>query len=124
MENQSEHNFSSLLLPKGILDYFILTRYTDSEQDIRLYLDEKNDIPEEYQNDKLTSKGFFDEITVQDFPLRGKAVFLHIRRRRWLNQTTGQTVFRDWDIVAKGTRMTKEFASFLKEISRYPSGKL
>jgi hypothetical protein len=124
MENQSEHNFSSLLLPKGILDYFILTRYTDSEQDICLYLDEKNDIPEEYQNDKLTSKGFFDEITVQDFPLRGKAVFLHIRRRRWLNQTTGQTVFRDWDIVAKGTRMTKEFASFLKEISRYPSGKL
>jgi len=124
MENQSEDNFLSLLLPKGILDYFILSRYTETEQDFFLYLDEKNEIPEEYKNDKLTSKGFFDEITVQDFPLRGKAVFLHIRRRRWLNQTTGQTVFRDWDIVAKGTRMTKEFASFLKEISRYPSGKL
>jgi len=124
MENQSGDNFLSLLLPKGILDYFILSRYTETEQDFFLYLDEKNEIPEEYKNDKLTSKGFFDEITVQDFPLRGKAVFLHIRRRRWLNQTTGQTVFRDWDIVAKGTRMTKEFASFLKEISRYPSGKL
>jgi len=124
MEHQTEHDFVGLLLPKGILDYFILSRYTDTEQDICLYLDEKNLIPDEYQNDKLTSKGFFDEITVQDFPLRGKAVFLNIRRRRWLNQTTGQTVFRDWDMVAKGTRMTKEFASFLKAISRYPSGKL
>ena len=75
MDNQSEHHFLSLLLPQGILEYFILTRYTNSGQDICLYLDEKNDIPEEYQNDKLTSKGFFDEITVQDFPLRGKAVF-------------------------------------------------
>ncbi len=124
MENQSGHNFLSLLLPQGILDFFILSRHTDTGQGICLYLDEKNEVPDEYKGDKLQSKGFFDEITVQDFPLRGKAVFLHIRRRRWLNQTTGQTVFRDWDMVAKGTRMTKEFASFLKAISRYPSGKL
>jgi hypothetical protein len=124
MENQSEKDFLSLLLPKGLLDYFILSRYTETDQEINLYLDEKNLVPSEYQNDKLLSKGFFDEITIQDFPLRGRAVFLHIHRRRWLNQTSGQTVFRDWDMVAKGTRMTKEFASFLKAISRYPSGKL
>jgi len=76
-------------------------------------------IPEEYHSDRLLSKGFFDEITVQDFPLRGKAVYLHIRRRRWLNQTTGAVVFRDWNMVAQGTRMTTEFASFLKAISGY-----
>lgn len=113
----------SLLLPEGLLEYFILSHYANTGQELCLYLEEKNLIPDEYRDDKLISKGFFDEITVQDFPLRGKAVFLHIRRRRWLNQTTGQTVFRDWDMVAKGTRMTKEFASFLKVISRYPSGK-
>jgi len=124
MQHQSGDNFISLLLPKGLLDYFLLSRYTETEQDICLFLDEKNEVPAEYRNDKLTSKGFFDEITVQDFPLRGKAVFLHVRRRRWFNHTTGQTVFRDWDMVAKGTRMTNEFASFLKEISRYPSSKL
>jgi hypothetical protein len=123
MDNKLEQDFLSLLLPQGLLEYFILSHYTHLEQEVCLYLEEKNILPEEYSNDKLISKGFFDEITVQDFPLRGKAVFLHIRRRRWLNQTTGQTVFRDWDIVAKGTRMTKEFASFLKVISRYPSGK-
>ena len=124
MDNQSEKDFLGLLLPKGLLDYFILSRYTETEQEINLYLDEKNLVPEEYQNDKLLSKGFFDEIAIQDFPLRGRAVFLHIHRRRWLNQTTGQTVFRDWDMVAKGTRMTKEFASFLKAICGYQAGKL
>jgi hypothetical protein len=123
MDNKSERDFLSLLLPQGVLDYFTLLHFTQMEKEICLYLDEKNIIPEEYSKDKLLSKGFFDEITVQDFPLRGKAVFLRIRRRRWLNLTTGQTVFRDWDMVAKGTRMTKEFASFLKVISRYPSGK-
>jgi hypothetical protein len=39
---------------------------------------------------------------------------LHIKRR-WTNKTTGES-FRDWQLVAKGTRMTQEFAAFFKEI--------
>ena len=49
---------------------------------MHLYLQEINQIPKEFQNQKLESKGFFDEITVQDFPIRGHKVFLHIKRRR------------------------------------------
>jgi hypothetical protein len=124
MGSAADKNFLDLILPQGILAYFLLTNFTSTSSEICLYLEEKNVIPEEYQGDKLTSKGFFDEITVQDFPLRGKAVFLHIRRRRWLNQTTGGIVFRDWNMVAQGTRMTTEFASFLKVISGYQAGKL
>ncbi|WP_421151145.1 ISAon1 family transposase N-terminal region protein [Seonamhaeicola sp. NFXS20] len=63
--------------------------------------------------------GFYKEITVQDFPIRGNTVYLHIKRRRWLNKNNQQIVQRDWNLVAKGTRMTNEFAAFLKEISRY-----
>jgi len=124
MGSTADKNFLDLILPQGILEYFLLTDFTSSTSEIRLYLEEKNVIPEEYQGDKLISKGFFGEITVQDFPLRGKAVYLHIRRRRWLNQTTGAVVFRDWNMVAQGTRMTTEFASFLKAISGYQAGKL
>lgn len=83
-----------------------------------IYLEEKNIPPTQFSKDKLTSKGFYEEVTVQDFPLRGKACFLKVKRRRWLNETTGQTVSRDWDLVAKGTRMTGEFAAFLKGIIR------
>ncbi|MBW8319685.1 MAG: transposase family protein [Rhizobium sp.] len=124
MGSAADKNFLDLILPQGILEYFLLTDFTSSTSEISLYLEEKNMIPEEYGSDKLISKGFFDEITVQDFPLRGKAVYLHIRRRRWLNQTTGTVVFRDWNMVAQGTRMTTEFASFFKAISGYQAGKL
>jgi hypothetical protein len=124
MGSAADKNFLDLILPQGILAYFLLTNFTSTSSEICLYLEEKNVIPEEYEGDKLISKGFFDEITVQDFPLRGKAVYLHIRRRRWLNQTTGGIVFRDWNMVARGTRMTTEFASFLKVLSGYQAGKL
>lgn len=108
-----------LLLPEIIVDYFELTSYKKGDEILHLYLREINSIPKEYPESKLSSKGFFDEITVQDFPIRGHQVYLHITRRRWLNEDTGKVVFRDSNLVADGTRITQEFASFLKEISRF-----
>lgn len=126
MEKYSEetHSLLNLVLPKGILDYFTVSNIEQTEENVNIYLSEKNIVPQEYIKDKLVSKGFFDEIRIQDFPLRGKDVFLLIKRRRWFNESTGNSVFRNWDMVAKGTRMTKEFASFLKVISGFQTGKL
>ncbi|WP_458860009.1 ISAon1 family transposase N-terminal region protein [Flavobacterium columnare] len=81
-------------------------------------IEEKAKPPKEFDNIELASKDLTDEITIQDFPLRGKFVYLHIKRRRWTNKNTGEIVKRDWNLVAKETRMTQEFASFLKEINR------
>jgi hypothetical protein len=113
-----------LLLPDIIVDYFELTSYEKDQEILHLYLKEINSIPKEYRESKLSSKGFFDQITVQDFPIRGHQVYLHITRRRWLNEDTGQVVFRDWNLVADGTRITQEFASFLKEINRFQTKRL
>jgi hypothetical protein len=126
MEHQREEDSSLLnvFLPKGILEYFTITKVDQFEESINIHLEENNILPEEYANDKLTSKGFYDEIKVQDFPIRGKEVYLYIKRRRWINETRGTIVMRNWELVAKGTRMTQEFASFLKVISRYQAGKL
>jgi hypothetical protein len=55
---------------------------------------------------------------VQDFSIRGKNVFLHIIRRRWVEQSSKNVIIRDWQLVAKGTRITSEFAAFLKDISQ------
>lgn len=108
-----------LLLPEIIVEYFELTSYKKGDEVLHIYLKEINSIPKEFRQNKLSSKGFFDEITVQDFPIRGDQVYLHITRRRWLNEDTGKVVFRDWNLVADGTRVTQEFASFLKEINRF-----
>lgn len=89
------------------------------EGKLNLYFEEKKLVPEEFTTLQLVSKGFHKEITVQDFPLRGKFVFLHVKRRRWKDKQTDNIVQRDWSVVAKGTRMTNEFASFLKSINQY-----
>ncbi|NWJ52958.1 MAG: transposase [Bacteroidetes bacterium] len=126
MDNHSKESNSllDLVLPKGILAYFTVSNIEHTEETVNIYLSENNIVPQEYINDKLVSKGFFDEIRIQDFPLRGKDVYLLIKRRRWLNESTGDTVVRNWDMVAKGTRMTKEFAAFLKVVSRFQTGAL
>jgi transposase len=110
-----------LIIPEGVSEYFKLTGHKKEDDAIHVYLEEINSIPEEYKTNKLQSKGFFDEIILQDFPIRGKEVYLHVKRRRWLNLDTNKVVFRNWELVAKGTRITSDFAAFLKAISRYES---
>jgi hypothetical protein len=108
-----------LFLPDILVEHFDLTQSKQEGETLHLYFDEQNKPPIEYALKILISKGFHDEITVQDFPLRGKRVFLHIKRRRWTDKQTNEIVQRDWTLVAKGSRMTEEFADFLKEISRF-----
>ena len=106
-----------LLLPEILVDYFKLTKHEVKNKELHFYFTELNTIPEEFKTLKLSSKGFFPEATVQDFPIRGKNVYLHIIRRRWIDDTSKKLVVRDWQLVAKGTRITSEFAAFLKQIS-------
>lgn len=106
------------MLPDFLVDHFEVVSTSQSEEVLHLYFEENKQPPKEFDKITLVSKGFQDEITIQDFPLRGKLVYLHIKRRRWTNKETGEIVKRDWELVAKGTRMTQEFASFLKEINR------
>ena len=119
-----DYQLLQLLLPEGVLDYFEITTVDSSAELLNVHLIERNILPQEYQSDKLVSKGFYEEIKIQDFPIRGKPFYLHIKRRRWTNETSGQIVHRNWELVAKGTRLTKDFAAFLKELYGYQAGKL
>lgn len=107
------------LLPEFILENFELTSIDRQDGVFHVHIDEKNADENDPERKSLLSKGFFPTITVQDFPIWGHKVFLHIKRRRWLNTKTGKVVYRDWTDVGKGTRITSEFAAFLKDISRY-----
>lgn len=39
---------------------------------------------------RVESKGFYDPISIYDFPLRNKLAKLLVRRRRWINKDTGE----------------------------------
>lgn len=114
----------SLLLPSGMLDYFDIDGVDECVDEINIHLSEKNLVPQEWSQEKLLSKGFHTPVKIQDFPVRGKQLFLHIHRRRWLVERTKGYVSRDWEVVAKGTRMTQGFASFLKELCGYSGDQL
>ena len=109
------------ILPELLITHFDLTKHELKGKDLHLYFEEKQSIPEEFSNDMVISHGFHKEIMVEDFPLRGKIVLLHIKRRRWLNKTTQKVVYIDWNLAAQGTRMTVEFAVFLKALDQYQS---
>lgn len=115
----SHYDLLKLFLPELLVENFDLTRSEQDSERLHLYFEEINKPPLEHSNKVLVSKGFQDEITIQDFPLRGRHVYLHIKRRRWTDKESGQIVQRNWNLVAKGSRMTGEFAAFLKEINRF-----
>ena len=106
----------SLMLPEGILEYFELTKVDKVGKQLNIYLEEKNIAPVGYKKEDLESKGFFPEVSIQDFPIRGQKVALCIKRRRWTVKRTDEIISRDWDLVRKGARMTTEFGLFLKGI--------
>lgn len=100
-----------MILPQGLSDYFEIIDLRNSDKDWHIFLNEKAIPPDGFN--KCTSKGFTDERVVQDFPLRGKPVFLHIRRRKWLNITTNEVVTSQFDLAQLGTQISQEFADFL-----------
>lgn len=103
-----------LIFPQELFEYFQLVSINSTDNEVHFYLEELNSPPDKYSSEKLISKGFHKEHLVQDFPIRDKATYLHIKRRRWLIESTGEVVSRDWNTVAKGTHLTQGFATFLK----------
>lgn len=76
--------------------------------------EEKAIKPEGINVDEYETKDFISK-TIQDFPIRGRAVFLVIKRRRWRHKETGACISRDISFIAEGSKFTKELADFLKE---------
>ena len=50
---------------------------------IFIYLDEKNLLPNGFNSSDFKSKRFYERKVIQYFRIRGKAVYLAIKRRRW-----------------------------------------
>lgn len=113
-QNEQYSTLIKLILPEELFAFFLVVDLEVKDKQVHVYLEEKDINPAGFESEKLSSKGFHPAITIQDFPLRDKAMYLHIRRRRWLVESSGQVISRDWNSVAQGTRMTNGFATFLK----------
>jgi hypothetical protein len=111
---------ASYILPEEIFRYFEITKIEEAQsKELHIYLDENPIEPEGYSTYTLSSKGFHEVALIKDFPIRDKAVILHVRRRRWLVVELNKVISRDWKLVAEGTRYTQGFATFLKGLIGY-----
>lgn len=89
-----------LILPEEISKSFDIVKVEekqeDSEKVLHLYLDEL-ETPPNLRTD-IRPNCFYSEALMGDFPIRGKKVALHVRRRRWL-YPRGESVYTDWSLT-------------------------
>ena len=83
---------------------------------VGFWLDERNFMEEaDRKAGTVSSYGSTAERVVQDFPLRGKPVYLHVRRRKWHDSSTGEIFSYSYDdLTAEGSKLSPEFVSFLR----------
>lgn len=116
----------SHVLPEELIKYFdikevlVLCDIKTKKEILSVDLEEKNSLPFGYDISSYQSKGFISIKTIQDFPLRGKAVYLNIKRRRWRHKETLEEIKSDYSFIAQGAKLTQELADFLKGTGRDP----
>lgn len=108
-----EQQAFSYFLPDNTLEYFNITSSKKTNTDLIITLEEKNNPPlkKRHRGIPVESKGF-KNITITDFPVRGRKTTLIFRRRKW--QVGKEILKRDIDLRSPGTMLEQEFGLFLK----------
>ena len=110
-----EQSILQLIFPEKVFEWFDVVRGEKDGKEVRIVFEEKNIPPldERHKNKTVLSKGFTD-ITITDFPIRGRTTFLTFRRRYWQVEGESELLKRDIKLSFPGTQLEKEFADFLK----------
>lgn len=120
MKDNPYMTLAKFILPGEMTEYFDLTKvesdWFGDEQRLHLYLDEKYLKPEGTPD--AIPNGFYEESCINDFPICEYRTVLYERRRKWKNMK-GKSISKDWHMVAKSPRYSKEFAAFFKEFLGY-----
>ena len=122
MEN-AEKSILEMILPSGIFKWFEAKEGKIDENNVYIVLEEKNIPPlSGKEGDKRIIAMGFKEITVTDFPIRGRRTLLTFKRRYWRIEGRKELLKRDIQLQFPGTQLEKEFAIFLKEDGGRASG--
>ena len=73
------------ILPDVLIDNFDVDRFEKTDLRFDIWLDEKKvQLREDKKDGAVIAYGFGAYHTIQDFPIRGRATYLHVRKRKWL----------------------------------------
>jgi len=106
-----------MFLPKGLDELFEMVDIKMTDQAYDIWLDEKKELSDEdCHNPDIVARGYTEYAVIQDYPLRGRPVYLHMRKNKWWNKATNEIFSYDLELPnEKGTRLSAEFVSFLKD---------
>lgn len=112
-----------LIFPEGVFEWFDVISGKMDEDNFYVILEEKNKPPlsDGIKNKKIIPKGF-KEITITDFPIRGRRTLITFKRRYWQVDGEKKYLKRDIKLCFPGTQLEDEFAIFLKEDGGRESG--
>jgi len=103
-------------LPAGLDELFEMVRFEKTDQAYDIRLDEKKLSDEDSRNPNIVARGYTDYVTIQDYPLRGRPVYLHIRKNKWWDRKTNGIFSYNLELPnEEGTRLSAEFVAFLKD---------
>ena len=106
-----------MFLPEGLEELFELSKIEKTDKAYDVWLDEKKERSEEdARNPNIVARGYTDYVTIQDFPMRGRPMYLHLRKNKWWNKETNEIFSYNLELPnSEGTRLSEEFVSFLKD---------
>ena len=104
------------ILPDVLIDNFEVDHFEKPTPVSTSGLTRKNvQMREDKNNTSVIAYGFGEYHTIQDFPIRGRATYLHVRKRKWLDKESGEIFSYDWDVSEfDGTRLNAEFVWLFK----------
>jgi broad-specificity NMP kinase len=111
---------SEVLVPKEILEDFIVVDVHEISEEWLIELEEKKDrVPASLQGKDVVLDGFYDSIDLISGVMMDQVIYLRIRRRRWKERGSTKHEHNQYAHHFEGMKTTKRFAAFLKEIARY-----
>lgn len=105
-----------MFLPEGLEELFKMVRFEKTEKSYDIWLDEKKKLSDEdFRNPNIVARGYTDYFMIQDFPMRGRPLYLHMRKNKWWDKETNEIFSYSLELPnEEGTRLSKEFVDFLK----------
>ncbi len=106
----------SFLAPEEVSSHFELISIEEYPDYFVLEFEElKELIPNGLSDYDVKMDGFLNKIELHTFPQKGKACFLHIKRRRWTDIHTGTNYSNTYRFHKEGMKTTDELGAFLKK---------
>lgn len=103
-------------LPEGLREFFEVEAVEKTAVLFRVTLIEKQNligVPLPWQGKKIVSTSL-DNVTLNDYPFRGRKGELLLKRRSWKFEGVDKWYRREIKVKVPGTQLQKEFALFLK----------